>query len=230
MNKRQSTASICLIVFIAIIAVAITSIYPSHPSHAQDGGTAIGLPHPGQNDLEFIGRFEQADFSTAGYGYITYIAGLPSDLLFSEGTSPFFRDQSTARITYSVTAVGDSRSNYENIFLHTATGSLTLYYNETPVGATFDDPATFAQGTPIATFDLSFQTILNVQEPNVGVLYASIDATQISAPSFSLGGATYTLGQTDLLYHMTLFGQGFRSSVEPLAATYNIGGNAVLLP
>lgn len=228
MHKRWFFALICLL-FIAA-SIPLLSAPSLRQTHAQDTGTALGIPRPGQNALEFIGRIDQTGFSVNAYGYVTNLAGIPSEALFASGTNPFTRDAIAARLTFTVTGAGNSRANYEGIFVNTATGVLTIYYSDTTVGATFDDPASFAQGTPIATYDLNLQTILNVQEPNVGVLYAPIDATQTSATPFTLDGTTYTLGQGNRAYSMTLFGQGFRASEEPLAAHYNFGGHAVLLP
>lgn len=228
MHKRWFLILIGL-VFIAT-SISLISARSMRPSHAQDGGTVIGMPRPGQNALEFIGRIDQTGFSVNAYGYITGVAGIPSEALFASGTNAFARDAIAARLTFTATGTGNSRATYEGIFVNTATGVLTIYQSETTVGASFDDPASFAQGTPIATFELNLQTILNVQEPNVGVLYAPADAVQTSATSFTLDGATYTLGQNDAAYRMTLFGQGFRASEEPLAAHYNFGAHAVLLP
>lgn len=221
-----------LLVVSLIIITALITVQPfrSAPSHAQAGGTTIGVPRVGQNALEFIGHIEQTGFTVNVYGYLTNVAGISPEMLFATGINPFFRDQASARITFTLTGGGTSRNQYEGIFVNTASGVLTLYYSETPVAASFEDPASFSRGTPIATFDLNLQTILNVQEPNVGVLYAPVDATQTSATAFTIDGATYTLGQSGLLYHMVLFGQGFRASEEPLAASYHFGGNAVLLP
>jgi hypothetical protein len=107
--------------------------------------------------------------------------------------------------------------------------SLTFYYSETPAGATFEDPASFAQGTPIATMTLRLHGILNVQEPNIGVLMTTADATQDSATPFTLNGQPFQFGHEGLLSRITLFGQGFRSSPEPsLAANYRFAADAVV--
>jgi hypothetical protein len=54
-------------------------------------------------------------------------------------------------------------------FSSVVSASLTFYYNETPTGATFEDAASFAQGTPIATMTLRLHSILNLQAPDIGV-------------------------------------------------------------
>lgn len=197
--------------------------------YAQDAPAEIGTAPYGQNAIEFIGRIDQSGFTLTSYGYITYLGGLPGELLFAEGTNAMFRDQTAARFTFLATGTADGRSNYENIFAATTSASFNIYYNETPVGASFDNPDSFGSGTLVATFEGRLYSMLNVQEPNIGVLLVHSDTTQTAATPFTLGGTSYQIGHNGLSSRFTIFGQGFRSSTEPLAASYHMAGDVVHL-
>lgn len=212
-----------LLAVIALSALMIGGV------HAQDAPVEVGIAPDGQNAIEFIGRIDQSGFDLTSYGYITYLGGLPGDLLFAEGTNPMLRDQTAARFTFRATGTADGRSNYENIFAATTSASFSIYYNETPAAASFDNPDSFAAGTLVATFEGRLYSMLNVQEPNIGVLLVHSDTTQAAATPFMLSGASYQIGHTGVVSRFTIFGQGFRSSTEPLAASYHMAGDIVHL-
>jgi hypothetical protein len=196
-------------------------------AQAQDAPTEIGVAPPGQTSFEFIGRIEQAMFDLTAFGYVTHFTGLPSDLLFAEGTGAMFRDQTAAHFTFRASGSAIGRSNYENIFAATTTATFDVYYNETPAEPNFEDSESFATGTLVATFEGRLYSMLNVQEPNVGVLLVHADTIQTAANPFDIDGQTYQIGHVDLASRFTLFGQGFRSSTEPLGAHYHIAGDVV---
>jgi hypothetical protein len=195
---------------------------------AQDAVTEIGVAPAGQNAIELIGTVDQDGFNLTAYGYITYLAGVPSDLLFVEGTPLALLSETAARFTFVATGSVATRAVHENIFMTNSPSTLSIYFNETPSGVTFADPASFAGGTLVVTLNQREHIILNVQEPNVAVFQAFADSTQATAETFSLNGQQYRLGHEGLVYRFTLFGQGFRSSIEPLLAQYFFGANAVV--
>ena len=145
-------------------------------------------------------------------------------MLFAEGTNPLMRDAANARFTFHGVGNSVGRAIHENIFASPVEATLQIYYNETPVGATFDTPDSFASGDPIVSLTERMFSVLNVQEPNIGVLMIQGDATQDSATPFTLGDQTYTLGYEGLMQHYTSFGQGFRSSTDPLTAQFFFAG------
>lgn len=196
------------------------------PVFAQE--TEVGLAPAGFNAFELVGRIEQQGFTAVGFGYLNYIRGLPTDQLFAPGTSPLLRGEADARFTFYGTGTSASRSVYENIFAANLPLELTIYYSETPAGASFDNPDSFKSGTPIATFTMRMETILNVQEPNVGVLMAFGESIQSNTAPFTLNSTIYTLGHDHLNHRFSLFGQGFRQVEEPVQAFYIVGGNAMI--
>jgi hypothetical protein len=196
-------------------------------AHAQESPVEIGVAPDGQNAIEFIGQIDQNMFDLTSYGYITYLGGLPSDLLFAEGTPAMMRSETAARFTFKATGTANGRSNFQNIFAATTTATFNIYYNETPTGASFDDVESFAAGTLVASFEGRLYSMLNVQEPNIGVLLVHSDTTQSAAEPFTLNGSSYQIGHVNRIARFTLFGQGFRSSTEPLAAYYHMAGDVV---
>lgn len=196
---------------------------------AQDSGTEIGVAPTGQSALEIIGQIDQTGFTVTAYGYVTWANNISSDLLFAAGTIPLDRSESGARLTFLGTGTSAARSVHENIFATNLTATLTFYWNETPSGIIWSDSASFGAGVPVATLTIPLHTILNVQEPNVGVLMTFADATWDTITPFTVDGTPYQLGHVGLVEHFTLFGQGFRSSTEPLAAQYRFAGNAVVV-
>ena len=218
--KPKVKASFYLLVVIALGLVLGVA-------QAQSSPTEIGVAFAGQNGIEFIGRIDQTLFNLTSYGYITYLGEMPGNLLFSPETLAMFRSENSARFTFMATGTADGRSNYENIFAATTSATFNIYYNETPANASFDDPASFTTGTLVATFEGRLYSMLNVQEPNIGVLLVHSDTVQTEAVPFTLAGESYQLGHPDQLARFTLFGQGFRSSTEPLAAHYHVAGDVV---
>lgn len=199
------------------------------PIQAQDFPTESGIATNGQTAFEFIGQIDQSLFSLMSYGYVTYLNGLSSELLFVEDTPAMFRDEATAHFTFMASGIANGRSHYENIFAATSSATFNIYYNETPNDANFDDPESFATGTLVASFEGRLYSMLNVQEPNVGVLLVHSDTIQTSAVPFMLNSESYQIGHVDHMARFTLFGQGFRTSTDPLNAYYYIAGDMVNL-
>lgn len=198
-------------------------------AHAQESPTQVGAAPAGQTSFEFIGRIDQSIFSLTSYGYVTYMGGIPGDLLFADGTIPMFRSENEARFTFMATGAADGRSNYENIFAATTSATFNIYYSETPTQPAFDNPESFAAGTLVASFEGRLYSVLNVQEPNIGVLLVHSDTVQVLAEPFTLAGYEYQIGQIDTGARFTIFGQGFRESTDPLSAYYHVAGDVVNL-
>lgn len=90
------------------------------PLQAQDSPLEIGVAANGQTVFEFIGQIDQSVFNLTSYGYVTYLNGLPSDLLFADGTAAMFRDENVAHFTFVASGAASARSQYENIFAATS--------------------------------------------------------------------------------------------------------------
>ena len=206
-------------VFVVIILVLMSGLatYAASPQE-------VGVPTAGQNALELIGEIEQNGLSFNGYGYLTYIAGVPNDQMF---TDPVDHSEATAHFTYVSTAKLTARSILNGIFALDAAGSTTIYYNDQPA-ASFDTPDTFGAGTAIAVSAERWQNIVNVQAPDTGIATGISEFTETSATPFTINGTDYQLGHVNLLLRFSYTGEGHRSDKVLPAANFVIAGYSVV--
>jgi hypothetical protein len=171
----------------------------------------VGTAAQGVSAVEYIGVIQQTGPEFTTVGYLTYVNGLnPADLY----TDPNAPGASTARFTFSGSAILESRAQVGAVTQLSAVGPLTIYFNESG-GATFDDPSSFASGIEIATFDTRISNILVVIAPNQGVSSATSDAKQQTARRFMLNGKRLQFGHPQLIQRVTLFGGATRSQAIP---------------
>jgi hypothetical protein len=206
------------IILAAWLLAAVASLAILRTAHAADG--LIGVAPRGQSALEFVGRSDQDGATVTHYGYFTYLYGLPLETLFSGGAA---RTEATARFTFFATTTLNARHELENLITTAAPGTLTIYYRPTP-GATFSDPRSFAQGTPVATFSIRYHNVLNIQSPNAGIATAAADLVQTSGRVFTFGGNRSFLGVRGVRLRLEATGQGRRTQEQPLKATFVLGG------
>lgn len=185
----------------------------------------VGIAQHGKNVLELVGRSDQDGNNVTHFGYLTGIRGLPDDLLFSD---PSIRTEATARFTFFATTTLTARHVLDNIIATAAPGTLTIYFNETPIG-NFGDPGSFAAGTPIATFSARFHNVLNVQATDAGIISAVADLIQLGGDSFTLDGVRYRLGRRHLQERLSANGKATRTQVDPPQSFFLWGGNVVIV-
>jgi hypothetical protein len=201
------------------LIVGLLLLRPARAAYPQ-----VGVGTAGRNAFELIGRIDQDDVDFTGYGYLTYINGLNSADVF---TNPAYASEDTARFTYVATATLTSRAVLEEVFVLDSQGPITFYFTESPPYRDFDDPASFASGTPIATASMRYQDILLVQSPNKGLASGVSEMTQLDASTFSLNGQSYQFGQPSLLYRLSTIGNATRTNLDPLTSFVLLAGNAV---
>jgi hypothetical protein len=182
----------------------------------------VGVAPAGQNSLEYVGRIDQTALSFNGYGYLTAISGIPDALVF---TDPINHSEATARFTFVSTATLTARSVLDTLFVLSATGTTTIYYNEKPQ-ASFKDPQSFAKGTVIATATERWQNVINVQSPDTGIATGIAEYTQTAANPFSLNGQDYALGQPKQFLRFWYTGEGKRTDKVAPNSTIIIAGYA----
>jgi hypothetical protein len=190
---------------------------------AAPASITVGTGLPGVNLYEFVGRVDQNGFAFTGYGYVSYLRGLNNDQIFSNPLSP---SEGTAHFTYYATATLTSRAVISSVFALDSAGPITFYYQATP-SADFNNPQSFAAGTPIATGVIRYQNILSVQAPNQGVSTGIGEFVQETAYPFTLGGGTYQFGQPGLVERMTTFGEATRLDALIPKSFVVLAGNAV---
>lgn len=183
----------------------------------------VGIGAADQNAFEFIGRVDQNNLDFSGFGYLTYVKGISNTGIYSNPLNP---SEDTARFTYVATATLTSRAILTEVFVIDAVGSMTFYYTETPPDRSFDNAASFANGTPIATTSLHYHDILLVQSPNKGIASGINEVTQLSASTFNLNGQNYQFGQPGQFYRLTSIGNGTRTNANPPVSFVLLAGNA----
>ena len=112
------------------------------------------------------------------------------------------------------------------IFALDSVGTITFYYHITPT-ASFEDPSSFATGTPIATASLRLQDILNVQSPNRGVAESHGEFSTLTAKPFQFGNETLRFGEAGLVHRVATFGEGLRTDPVIPRSSVLLAGDAV---
>ncbi|MBC7869707.1 MAG: hypothetical protein H7Y09_02620 [Chitinophagaceae bacterium] len=210
-----------------LLLIVFLLLIPAAGLNAQDGAREIGISVDGRNSIEIIGLVQQEGFDAIFAGYVTHIDGLPPEALFAAGTEPFARGEATALFTFHGTGAAYIRSVLENLTTTAINADINFYYSEIPLGASFETLDSFAGETVIANLTARYQTVINVQEPNVGVFMMYGTTEQQSAAPFTLNGETVQFGRVGSIGRGENFGQGFRASIEPLVARYLIVGNII---
>jgi hypothetical protein len=201
-----------LITFVAVgmLAATVYAMREVRTPSAEAATSTVVTTSLGDNTFEFVGRIDQEGEAFTGYGYLTYVDGLTTTLLF---TTPMTPTETTARFTFSSTATMSGRSVISNLFSIDAVGELTIYF-DADGGATFSDPSSFAQGDVVAEHTARFHNVITVLAPNTGLANGIGELSQTTAGEFELNGETYQFGRTGLQERMSFTGFGIRT--EPL--------------
>jgi hypothetical protein len=172
----------------------------------------VGRGRAGTMIAEFRARIAQRgsageDFSSVGY--LSRLSGAADTDLFA-GTP---MNETTALLTAIASGNLVARVLDENVHLLDVVGSLIVHQRSAP-GATWADPASFAQGTVVARYDLTIQDVVSVFAPAKGMLDLTADMRQTFAGALSGGLAGMRFGRTgDLLRQ---HGTGLGTLVDPV--------------
>ena len=210
--------------FLQAAGVGSTALALPAAALAADGSHHLGGAPRGHTAFEFLGRSNQDGPTVTHFGYLTHIFGLPDDELFDDGN---VHTEATARFTFRAQTTLDARHEHGNIITTSAPGKLVIYLNANP-GADFDDPSSFANGVAIASFEVRYHNVLNVQAPNEGVTAATVDLTQRKMKAVPVAGARLQFGRTGLRARLAANGQGTRTQVDPVRAVFLVGGSAIV--
>jgi hypothetical protein len=193
------------------------------PEAAGATGSSTGDP-TATTVAEFVAVIDQNGRALTAYGYLTRIAGLAPQVLFSDLSNP---SDTTALFTAFATGRIVQRAVVPDVNpVVTAldvTGEMDFYQRAKP-GADFSDPASFKVGRTVARYSLVLQDVLTVIAPNTGVPTLSGDMTQIDAYGLSYGGL---FGQAGQNLRLSATGLGTRSVPSPPVAKLTIAGNLV---
>lgn len=219
----ESTSRYLRLIGLVALGVALLLIINRPVMSTEAASPQVGIGSTHQNAFEFIGRIDQNDLDFSGFGYLTYIKGFGIDDIF---TDSLLQSEDTARFTYVATATLTSRAILTEVFVINAEGYMTIYFDETPYGRSFDNPASFASGVPIATTSMRYHDILLVQSPNRGLASGVTELTQLGASAFNLSGQDYQFGKPNQFYRLTSIGNATRTNADPPVSFVLLAGNA----
>jgi hypothetical protein len=192
---------------------------------AQDGITEVGRAPVGQHAFRLVGTIEQRGFDFSAYGFLMQVANLdPAQLFIDEDA--FNRTAATARLTFRSTATATARAVHQPLFAVGATGMIEFFVNRDG-GATFDEPESFGAGTVVASAALTVQNVVNVQQPQIGIVAGFADLLLEGSEPFALGESEYLFGGSGMAARMSLVGQGTLLDPELPEATMRFVGDAV---
>jgi hypothetical protein len=221
-GRKQASVRIRLVGAILALVLLISGCGSSE--HA-----GLGLPGAGQTGFTFMGRIDQNGPSFSFYGYLTSLDGLDDAQLFAAGTSPAERNEASALFTFHGTSELTSRSILVSLFSVEAEGGMSIFYAANPVGATFGEPTSFAQGTLIASMNLDIRNLITVIAPNTGLSTAQGTLTQTDHEEFEVGDDDKSFGADDAVWRLTATGLGNRLEPETPIAVINVAGEAVTI-
>jgi hypothetical protein len=132
------------------------------------------------------------------YGYLNQVRGL--DLITTAAGVPV--SESTALFTFYNDTTTEQVINSGPIRVIDRTGTGAIYFGSG--GGNFADPDTFRQGTPVQTFTLRHQVVIDT---STGYFTTAFEITITSAKPFQIDRKTYRLGHHGGVYRLNVFGK-----------------------
>src|SRR6476659_4263409 len=120
---------------------------------AAPGGRPVAETQPGTTAAEFRARFAQTGSTGehfTAYGYITAADGATDDDLFAGASL----SDTTALLTAFAEGELVRRTVDQSVHSLDIEGTLTIYQRSSP-GASFAQPGSFSEGTPVASFAIT---------------------------------------------------------------------------
>jgi hypothetical protein len=177
-----------------------------------------------RNAIEVIGTIVQEGLRQTGFGWLTHVAGLDAEDLF---TDPARRGPETARLRWHAVVDVTARDMLPNLFSARGAGPLRIYFARNG-GAQADRPDTFAAGQLVARYSGRFHNVLTVVAPDQAVTEITAELAQREARAFEVGGARRRLGRAGTLLRLTASGPGTRSEPTIPRATFHVAGGIVI--
>lgn len=131
------------------------------------------------------------------YGYLNLIPGL--DRITTSGNVV---SESTALLTFFNDTVTELVINNGPIRLIDRTGTGAIYFGSG--GANFTNPDTFRNGTPVQSYTLRHQVVIDT---STGYFTTTFEITITNAKAFQIDGKTYRLGHPASVYRLVVSGK-----------------------
>lgn len=158
-----------------------------------------GQPSSAQIGYEVVGQvLNPSAKASQQYGYLNLVQGVDrittsAGATISESTAllTFFNDTTTERVI-----------NNGPIRVVDRTGTGAIYFGSG--NADFANPNTFKQGTPVQSYTLRHQVVIDT---STGYFTTTFEITVTSVNGFQIDGTTYRLGHPQSVYRLNVFGR-----------------------
>jgi hypothetical protein len=151
----------------------------------------------GDREMELIGAVLNTGPSSAQYGYISFINGIPG--IFAG--SP--QNETTALLTFYSGTTTLRVTNNGPLRIVNREGTLTIYLNDKPNGD-FAKPDSFRDGLPVMVATLRHQVILDTVTNQFTTVFVN---TITSSPGLTLAGRRYDFGKPGQVFRTTVSGR-----------------------
>jgi hypothetical protein len=160
------------------------------------GHESAGAPESDRT-IELVGAVLNAGQSSAQYGYISLVNGVPD--IFTGSPN----NETTARLTFYSETTTVRVINHGPLRIVNREGTMTIYLNDRPKGD-FGNPASFRDGTPVMAAALRHQVILDTTTNQFTTVFVN---TIRSSSGFTLAGRQCDLGKPGQTFGLTVFGR-----------------------
>jgi hypothetical protein len=204
--------------------VALTtgaSVLASTVSEA--GSITPGTGRSGSTVAEFVAHIDQNGANFTAYGYFTLISGTQSSDLFSAAD----RTEATALFTAAASGTLVARSSDDVIHSLDIQGEFDVFQRSGP-GASFSRPASFSEGTKVATYTLVLQDVLTVIDTNKGIPTLTGDMVQTDAQKLSGVLSKHNFGRKGIRLRIFATGLGVRTEATAPVASLKVAGNLTI--
>ena len=186
------------------------------PAPVEDGSGPVR-----ERALALTGRNIYHPDTVEMFGYLTSVIGLDPALLFTEDPP----SEETARFTYMGNVSVSSRSDRGDVTAFQGEGVLRIFLDD-DAGASWDDPASFADGQMVAELTLRLRDTLHRQAPGVGIVVGDGRLAQETAGEFDVDGEEYRFGNPGIEQRLHYVGALLAGAAEPPALAVSLTGNA----
>ncbi len=192
--RRPTALFIAFFVALAVLGAGVVPAVDAYQD-ADDPAIEVGSGPVGEPSLSLVGRSDYGPEAIQLYGFLNGVTGIGGALLYGDAPA----GASATRFTFFAEIGNVASESRADITTFSGEGTLQIFLNETgEIGASWDDPASFAAGDPIATFAITLHDSLQRQAPGVGVIVGDETLAQTEAPEFTLDGTSYRLGQVGI--------------------------------
>jgi len=218
LSRRRVLGGVGLAAAGGVAITSAASVLAPAISEAESITPATG--HSGTTVAEFVAHIDQNGANFTAYGYFTQISGTQSSDLFSAAD----RTEATALFTAAASGTLVARSSDDIIHSLDIQGEFDIFQRTGP-GASFSTPASFSQGTKVATYTLVLQDVLTVIDTNKGIPTLTGDMVQTDAQKLSGALSKQRLGRKATRLRIFATGLGVRTEATAPVASLKVAGN-----